>query len=49
MEKDFYPVILATVPPTMLTREEVDSYFRERGTYVKVLHIPATNPRDERI
>lgn len=45
---DFYPVLLRTVPPKLVTREEVDEYFRERGTVVKIFHLPATNPRDER-
>jgi hypothetical protein len=46
--KDFYPVILATDPPTLLTRKEVEDYFKKRGTVVKMLHIPATHPREER-
>lgn len=42
---DFYPVILQTDPPTLLTREEVD----EKVPHVKVTHIPATCPREERL
>ena len=44
---DFYPIILATSPPTVLTREEVDRYFQSRNTTVSVIHIPATHPREE--
>ncbi len=46
--KDFYPVILRTDPPTVLTRADVDAYFAKRGTSCKVTHIPATRPREER-
>jgi len=42
-------VILRTEPPTVVTREQVDEYFRKRGTVVRIIHIPATNPREERI
>jgi hypothetical protein len=35
--------ILRTEPPTVLTTEEVEEYFKKRGTIVKVLHLPATN------
>ena len=44
---DFFPVVLATSPPTIMTRADVESYFRERGTVVRCTHIPATHPRDE--
>jgi hypothetical protein len=44
---DFYPIVLATVPPTILTREEVDRYFNARNTTVSAFHLPATNPRAE--
>ena len=44
---DFYPVILPTVPPTVLTREEVDRYFNSRNTTITVMHLPATHPRSE--
>jgi hypothetical protein len=37
----FYPIMLASVPPRVMTREDVDRYYRERGTFVKVLHLPA--------
>jgi len=30
-----------------MTRADVESYFRERGTVVRCTHIPATHPRDE--
>ena len=42
---DFYPAILRTNPPTVLTRAEVDQYWA--GKVCKVFHIPATHPRDE--
>lgn len=44
---EFYPTLLATVPPKILTREEVDSYWEKRE--LKIVHIAATNPVDERI
>jgi len=44
---DFYPIILPTIPPTVLTREEVDKYFQSRNTSISVAHIPATNPCPE--
>lgn len=43
----FYPIILATTPPTILTREEVETYFALRGTTVHIHHLPATNPQNE--
>jgi hypothetical protein len=46
-EGTIFPVILRTDPPTVMTREQVDEYFRERGTVVRVTHIPATHPRSE--
>ena len=30
-----------------MTREQMESYFRERNTVVNITHIPATNPRSE--
>ena len=39
----FWPVVLATVPPTLLTEEEA----LKKVPHVKVLHIPATHPRNE--
>lgn len=36
--------MLRTVPPTILTRAEAEA----KVPYVKVLHIPATNPKEER-
>jgi hypothetical protein len=47
--EDFFPVILRTEPPTVMTREDMERYFRERGTTVNVMHIAATNPQEERI
>ena len=47
MMDDFYPLILQTSPPTVLTREEVETYFQLRGTHVHVTHLPATDPRSE--
>jgi hypothetical protein len=44
---DFYPIFLPTTPPTILTRDEVDRYFESRNTSISVIHLPATNPRDE--
>jgi len=44
---DFYPLILQTSPPTILTREEVETYFILRGTVISITHIAATNPRNE--
>ena len=44
---DFYPVVLATDPPTILTREQVENYFKERRSVVNITHLPATNPRPE--
>jgi hypothetical protein len=44
---DFYPVILPTVPPTVLTREEVDRYFQSRNTTITAMHLPATRPYPE--
>jgi len=40
---EFYPCILMTSPPTLLTREQTDA----RVPHVRVTHIPATNPRNE--
>lgn len=40
---DFWPIILQTTPPILLTREEAYA----RVPYIKVTHIPATNPRSE--
>jgi hypothetical protein len=45
--KDFYPIVLATVPPKLVTRKDVEDYYRKRGTICTCTHIPATNPRDE--
>ena len=45
VREGFYPVILRTNPPTVLTREQVDQYWA--GKVCKVFHIPATHPRDE--
>jgi len=42
-DDSFYPVLLRTVPPTVLTRGDVVS----KVPWVKVLHIPATHPRAE--
>jgi len=44
---DFYPLILQTVPPIILTREEVETYFQLRNSHVRATHISATNPRNE--
>jgi hypothetical protein len=44
---DFYPIILPTNPPRVLTREEVEKYFQSRNTTVSAYHLPATNPRSE--
>jgi len=41
---DFYPVMLRTDPPTILTREEVE----RKVPCIKITHIPATCPRDEK-
>jgi hypothetical protein len=46
-QPDFYPVVLATVPPTILTKEEVDTYYNLRGTVVNITCLPATHPRSE--
>jgi hypothetical protein len=43
VEDDFYPVVLQTRPPTIMTREEV---YRKVPS-MRVTHIPATNPRPE--
>ncbi len=43
VKDDFWPVILQTVPPTLLTREE--AYARVQA--MRVTHIAATNPRPE--
>ena len=43
----FYPLLLNTRPREVLTREQVDEYFRKRGTVVKHTYIAATNPIDE--
>jgi hypothetical protein len=40
---DFYPVVFQTVPPTIMTREEVYA----RVPHMRVTNIPATNPRPE--
>ena len=41
--QEFLPVVLATAPPTLLTREEA----LKKVPHMKVLHIPATLPRNE--
>ncbi len=46
-DDDFYPIVLATVPPTVLTREEVNNYYTQRGTVVNITWLPATHPRPE--
>lgn len=48
MKDKYYPYVLRTDPPRVVTREEIDEYFRKRDTIVKILHLPATNPKDER-
>lgn len=46
MKRDeFWPCILMTSPPTLMTREEAYA----KVPYMRVTHIPATNPREERI
>lgn len=40
--------ILRTNPPRIVHKEEVDEYFKKRGTVVTITHLPATNPKDER-
>jgi hypothetical protein len=40
---EFWPVVLATDPPTIMTEEEA----YRKVPYMKVLHIPATLPRNE--
>lgn len=47
MKRGFYPIVLATDPPRVVTKEDVDNYFKNRGTVVKILHVPATCPRQE--
>jgi hypothetical protein len=46
---DFYPCVIRTDPPRVVTRGEIDMYFQVRGTVVRTIHIPATAPREERI
>ena len=41
------PFLLRTDPPEVLTWEQIEQYFRERGTMVTITHIPATHPRSE--
>ena len=41
----FYPVVFADKEHTIMTEEEV----MRAVPYMSVLHIPATNPHDERI
>jgi hypothetical protein len=41
--------VLRTNPPTVMTRGQMRDYFHNRGTYVRITHIPATNPQEERI
>lgn len=40
---DFWPVILKTVPPTVMTREEAYA----KAPAMMVTYIPATNPHPE--
>jgi hypothetical protein len=42
-------MILRFEIPLVVTTEEIDEWYKQRGTCCKVLHIPATNPRPERI
>jgi hypothetical protein len=44
---DFYPIILATIPPTVLTREDVGRYFEQRNTVVNITCLPAIKPFPE--
>jgi hypothetical protein len=47
-ENDFYPIVLATRPPTVLTRKQVDDYFRNKGVeFLTYTHIPAVKPHEE--
>ncbi len=39
----FWPVVLATVPPTVMTREEA----YRKVPHARMLHIEATHPRSE--
>jgi hypothetical protein len=42
-DRKYYPVLLRTEPPTLLTYEEV----RSKLPRMCVMHVPATHPRDE--
>jgi len=43
-ESNFYPRLMrGRDGDYILTREMVDEYFQKRGTFVKVLHMPALN------
>lgn len=42
-KKDFWPVVLRTDPPTIMTREEAYA----KVPRMAVTHVAATNPRDE--
>jgi hypothetical protein len=42
-DKSIYPCVLADTDRTIVTQEEM----MQKMPYVKVLHIPATNPRNE--
>ena len=42
-DEKFWPVVLATVPPRVMTREEA----YRKVPHAKMLHIEATHPRSE--
>jgi hypothetical protein len=44
-QDEMWPMILRTEPPTIMTREEAYA----KVPYMRIIHIPATLPREERI
>lgn len=43
IKKPFWPLVLRTDPPTIMTREEAYA----KVPYMRITRIKATNPRDE--